>query len=182
MWRDLLRVFFNMPVHYLYGGSSSSYVTHTALDQHVAVAVDPSEAWPDFTKVPRHPTPPPPPRPCPYHTTPYHITHPLTHPLTLTLTHPHSHILAHALTHPPSPSPSHTHSPTHPLSLSPSHCPSLRCLHDQVLTVYGSGTVLSFRPEDSMYRVQLPFGVAFLVPSAILGRYRHNTRHNDKIR
>ncbi len=24
LWRDLLRVFFNMPVHFLYGGSTSS--------------------------------------------------------------------------------------------------------------------------------------------------------------
>jgi hypothetical protein len=28
MWRDLLRVFFNLPVHYLSGGSTASYAAH----------------------------------------------------------------------------------------------------------------------------------------------------------
>ena len=50
MWRDLLRVFFNMPVHYLYGGSTASYAAHASAD---CVPVDASEAWPSGTKVSR---------------------------------------------------------------------------------------------------------------------------------
>ena len=85
MWRDLLRVFFNMPVHYLYGGSTASYAAYGQSD---FVTVDPSEAWPEGTKV---------------------------------------------------------------------------------VTIYGSGTIMKFSSTDSLYQVQLPFGVGYLVPSAILG-------------
>jgi hypothetical protein len=85
MWRDLLRTFFNLPVHYLYGGSTASYAAYGQSD---FVNVDPSEAWPENTKV---------------------------------------------------------------------------------VTIYGSGVVKGFRSEDSLYKVQLPFGMGYLVPSAILG-------------
>jgi hypothetical protein len=48
MWRDLLRTFFNIPMHYLYGGSTASYAAYGQSD---FVNVDPSEAWPEDTKV-----------------------------------------------------------------------------------------------------------------------------------
>lgn len=85
LWRDLLRVFFNLPVHYLYGGSTASYAAYGQSD---FVSVDPSEAWPEGTRV---------------------------------------------------------------------------------VTIYGSGTIMKFNGSDSLYQVQLPFGVGYLVPSAILG-------------
>ena len=34
----------------------------------------------------------------------------------------------------------------------------------RVLTIYGSGVVVAFRPSDSIYSIGLPFGTAF-VPS-----------------
>ena len=37
-----------MPVHYLYGGSTASYAAYGQSD---FVTVDPSEAWPEDTKV-----------------------------------------------------------------------------------------------------------------------------------
>ena len=85
LWRDLLRVFFNLPVHYLYGGSTASYAAYGQSD---FVSVDPSEAWPEGTRV---------------------------------------------------------------------------------VTIYGSGTIMKFNGSDSLYQVQLPFGIGYLVPSAILG-------------
>ena len=43
MWRDLLRVFFNLPVHYLYGGSTASYAAHaTAGDDALLLSSHPS--------------------------------------------------------------------------------------------------------------------------------------------
>jgi hypothetical protein len=39
----------------------------------------------------------------------------------------------------------------------------------QVITTYGRGEVLSFRESDTMYAVKLPFGIAYLAPSAIYG-------------
>jgi len=47
MWRDLLRVFFNLPVHYLYGGSTASYAAHaTAGDDASLLSSPPSPPLP----------------------------------------------------------------------------------------------------------------------------------------
>jgi hypothetical protein len=40
--------------------------------------------------------------------------------------------------------------------------------HSQVLTLFGSGTVLGFRAVDKMYEVQLPYGKAVLNPGGAL--------------
>ena len=42
-------------------------------------------------------------------------------------------------------------------------------IHTKILTIYGSGTVLSFRGIDSMYQIQLPFGIAYLNPMSTIG-------------
>jgi paired amphipathic helix protein Sin3a len=86
LWRDLLRMFFNLPPHYLYGTAASSpeLINHNDL-KHTTIA---GEAWTTGTKV---------------------------------------------------------------------------------ITVYGSGTILSFREEDNIYEVQLPFGKGFLSPAGIIG-------------
>ena len=81
LWRDLVRVFFNLPVHYLYGETQRSAITDHA-------PLDPSESWAVNTKV---------------------------------------------------------------------------------VTIYGSGVVLGFRPADSFYSVRLPFGVAYVKANAIIG-------------
>ena len=39
----------------------------------------------------------------------------------------------------------------------------------QVLTVLGSAIVISFRPEDNMYEVRLPFGIGYIRASSIIG-------------
>jgi paired amphipathic helix protein Sin3a len=80
LYRDFLRIFFNIPVHYLYDNS--------AVQAQQTYPIHPSEAWQDGTKV---------------------------------------------------------------------------------ITIFGPGRVISFRSADSMYKVQLPFGVASLRPGAILG-------------
>jgi C-terminal domain of Sin3a protein len=84
VWRDLLRAFFNVPVHYLYNYSST---TSTAAIRD-AIPVDASEAWAAGTTV---------------------------------------------------------------------------------LTIFGSGRILRFRPADNVYEVQLPYGVGYVKPSAIIG-------------
>jgi len=81
LWRDLLRVFFNLPVQYLYPTSPSD-------DLPDQLQLHPSEAWAPGTKV---------------------------------------------------------------------------------VTMYGRAEVVSYRPVDGMYRIQLPFGVAFVSPSSIFG-------------
>ncbi len=43
------------------------------------------------------------------------------------------------------------------------------CTGNKVLTLFGSGTVLSFRAEDNTYQVQLPYGIGFLRPSVVIG-------------
>lgn len=84
LWRDLLRYFFNLPVHFLYNNSS----TVTGSSSDYVYPLDITEAWPNNTRV---------------------------------------------------------------------------------LTSVGSGTIILFRSEDSMYKVQLPYGIAFMKPSCILG-------------
>ena len=42
MWRDLLRVFFNLPVHYLYGGSTASYAAHATAGDDALLSSPPS--------------------------------------------------------------------------------------------------------------------------------------------
>lgn len=42
-------------------------------------------------------------------------------------------------------------------------------INTKVLTVFGSGTVLSFRGSDSVYEIQLPFGRGFFKSSTIIG-------------
>lgn len=83
LWRDLLRVFFNIPVHYLYPPSSSSASGTASLPSSTPVV-----AWTAET---------------------------------------------------------------------------------QVATSYGSGAVTGYRPEDGMYSVQLPFGVAHVTSGNIYG-------------
>ena len=80
LYRDFLRIFFNIPVHYLYDNS--------AVQAQQTYPIHHSEAWQDGTKV---------------------------------------------------------------------------------ITIFGPGKVISFRSNDSMYKVQLPFGIASLRPGAILG-------------
>jgi len=84
LWRDLLRVFFNLPVQYMY---STSPAPLSAIDDP-SHQLHPSEAWAPGTKV---------------------------------------------------------------------------------ITMYGRAEILSFRPTDCMYCIQLPFGVAFVTPTAIFG-------------
>lgn len=86
LWRDLIRVFFNIPVDYFYPASLSASLMIQNASKRFPVA--PDEAWANGTKV---------------------------------------------------------------------------------ITSFGSGIVLSFRPEDDIYEVQLPFGKAFLNSVAIYG-------------
>jgi len=39
----------------------------------------------------------------------------------------------------------------------------------KIITIFGSGKVISYRASDGCYQVQLPFGIGFLRPSVILG-------------
>lgn len=39
----------------------------------------------------------------------------------------------------------------------------------KVITIFGSGKVISYRASDGCYQVQLPFGIGYLRPSVILG-------------
>lgn len=39
----------------------------------------------------------------------------------------------------------------------------------KIITIFGSGKVLSYRGSDGCYQVQLPFGIGYLRPSVILG-------------
>lgn len=92
LWRDLIRVFFDFPVHFMYnasqGVSTESAHPHYAPSNVKGVAPDVAPSWPIGTSV---------------------------------------------------------------------------------LTFYGVGTVTGFRAEDSMHSVRLPFGIAYMRPSCILG-------------
>lgn len=85
LWRDLVRVFFNLPVHYLYGEMQKTTAMEKSVD---SVPLHPTESW---------------------------------------------------------------------------------TLGTRVVTIYGSGTVMQFRPQTSSYAVQLAFGMAYLKASSIIG-------------
>jgi paired amphipathic helix protein Sin3a len=46
----------------------------------------------------------------------------------------------------------------------------------RVLTIYGQGEVLEFRPVDGMYRIQLAYGVGFVSASTIIGAEQLSTQ------
>ena len=105
LWRDLLRVFFNMPVHFLYNASTSSGVSVDTSNPNTAVATGASQvkaAKIDVESIPIDPN------------------------------------------------------EAYPVGM-------------KVLTLYGSGTVLSFRTDDNTYQVQLPYGIGYLRPSVVIG-------------
>ena len=102
LWRDLLRVFFNMPVHFLYSASTSS----------AAAAVETSTVNTD---------------------------------------------------------PNVTTSVVGDIESIPIDVNEAYQAGTKVLTLYGSGTILSFRGSDNTYQVQLPYGVGYLRPSVVVG-------------
>lgn len=113
LWRDLLRVFFNIPVHYLYQPAvptTQSSAAAAALASAAAAAEDGSAMAVDPTALPAVP--------------------------------PAAYRLSASDAWPP---------------------------RTKVITTYGRGEVISFREQDNMYSVQLPFGVAFLAPAAVYG-------------
>jgi len=120
MWRDLLRVFFNLPVHYLYGGSTASYAAHaTAGDDALLL-----------------PSPPSLPLPLPSFSV-------------CTFLASLSFLSSHLVFHFSSPTSRHCallYTPTADfVPVDPSEAwPE----HTKVVTIYGAGTVLSFREVD----------------------------------
>ena len=103
LWRDLLRVFFNMPVHFLYNASVPTTIisTSTSMDTS-AVENGQTMMTNDIETIP--------------------IDKNEAYPVNM-----------------------------------------------QVLTLYGSGKILSFRTHDNTYQVQLPYGIGYLRPSVIIG-------------
>lgn len=97
LWRDLLRVFFNMPVYFLYGSS----VGNIDFDINATLGLDPATVG-DSEKIPVD--------------------------------------IAEAWQ-----------------------------VDSTVLTLFGSGKVMAFRPADNTYQIKLPFGVGFLKPAVIIG-------------
>jgi paired amphipathic helix protein Sin3a len=93
LWRDLVRVFFDFPIHFMYNASQG--VSSEPAHSHYAPSANKGMAAPDVA-------------------------------------------------------------PNWPIGSS-------------VLTFYGVGTVTGYRAEDSMHSVRLPFGIAYMRPSCILG-------------
>ena len=52
LWRDLLRVFFNMPVHFLYTNSASSSLSNGAIDSILGIDIDMLHPTTDIDEVP----------------------------------------------------------------------------------------------------------------------------------